>query len=76
MHILELEAFVYWTAALNFRLKSSLGGDVGHHADDLAVIASYTQNAVIHRDCLRLLGIPLVEDNRLVAQEKGKGTRE
>lgn len=56
MQIIEREAFVYWRAAVRFRLKQRAGHDTAVEADDLGCIAHHTHNTTIRRDCERMLG--------------------
>lgn len=52
---LENEALHYWTHVQRFRLTSGLTVDKSETADELAVLAQYSEHPVIRKDVIRVL---------------------
>ena len=52
---LENEALHYWKHVQRFRLMSGLAVDRSETADELAVLAQYSEHPVIRKDVARVL---------------------
>lgn len=57
MSHLEREAYAYWTYSRHFRMKALAGEDTSEEADDLALIADFTENEVIRKGALSLIDL-------------------